>query len=86
MSHTGHLNDRKCLHPTSSVLISSWLCSILEAVILSNVYHYFTHYKNDHIFLKLLVGFTTIAEIVAAVGGYAHLYMARLFSYFLRPV
>ena len=67
----------------SSVLIASWLCSILEALIIRNVYHYFNRYKSDHILLKLLVAFTTAVGMTVTMSGYAHLYMVHLLAYFL---
>ncbi|KAJ8093251.1 hypothetical protein PM082_020737 [Marasmius tenuissimus] len=58
-----------------SLLIASWLACMVEAVIINNAYQYFTHYKNDHILLKLLVGFTMVVESLGISSNLILLYM-----------
>ena len=82
MTRSGELNLnhkvlRLTLHPISAIMIAAWLCSMLEVVIISNVYQYFTRFKNDHILLKLLVGFTVFIDFAGMIGCYGLIYMVR---------
>ncbi|KAL0563533.1 hypothetical protein V5O48_018533 [Marasmius crinis-equi] len=62
--------------PIGSVLIATWICSMLEMVVIKDTIYYYTHFQADHILLKLFVGLVVIVDFVALVASYGQVYLA----------
>ncbi|KIK56839.1 hypothetical protein GYMLUDRAFT_75909 [Collybiopsis luxurians FD-317 M1] len=58
-----------------TVLIGTWVCSMLYAVILRETWSYFKNYPRDSLGLKLLVAVTVLCDTIALAATYATVYL-----------
>ncbi|KAK1223625.1 hypothetical protein PQX77_013503 [Marasmius sp. AFHP31] len=71
--------------PIGSVLIATWICAMLEMLILKDTYYYFTNYRDDSIFLKLFVGFTVLVDVACLIAAFGQVYLAGV-TYWGNPI
>ncbi|KAK1231446.1 hypothetical protein PQX77_005426 [Marasmius sp. AFHP31] len=60
--------------PIGSILISTWVCSMLEMLILTDTYYYYSHYKKDSLALKVFIGTVVLVDFVSLMTDFADVY------------
>ncbi|KAL0573691.1 hypothetical protein V5O48_008262 [Marasmius crinis-equi] len=61
--------------PIGSVLIATWVCSMLEMLIVSDTVYYYTHYPKDSFMLKLFIGIVVAVDFGSLIAGYGQVYL-----------
>ncbi|KAL0575047.1 hypothetical protein V5O48_006920 [Marasmius crinis-equi] len=61
--------------PIGSVMISTWVCSMLEMLIIRDTIYYYTSYKKDSLALKAFVGTVVLVDFVSLISDYADVYL-----------
>ncbi|KAF9263016.1 hypothetical protein L218DRAFT_1000246 [Marasmius fiardii PR-910] len=63
---------------SSSLLIGSWISSLLEVLIIKGTIQYFINYPNDPLWKKALIGVTFVVDFVSLIAAYATVYLATV--------
>ncbi|KAF9023274.1 hypothetical protein BDZ89DRAFT_1162836 [Hymenopellis radicata] len=61
--------------PLGSILIGSWISSMLFMLIITKTITYYTSFKSDALRLKLFVAFAVTVDTLSLIGDYADVYL-----------
>ncbi|KAK7034497.1 hypothetical protein VNI00_012344 [Paramarasmius palmivorus] len=61
--------------PFGSILISTWICSALEMLIIKDTIYYYNNYTKDRLFLKAFIGITVFVDFLSLLSDYADVYL-----------
>lgn len=62
----------------SSILISSWICSLLFMLVIRETIRYYTSFQSDALGLKIFVAVAVAVDAASLVADYSDVYLVRL--------
>ncbi len=67
------------LAPKSSILIGTWVSSLLFMLIIQETIRYYRSFRRDSLVLKTFVGVAITVDAVSLIADYADVYLVRHF-------
>ncbi|KAF9265186.1 hypothetical protein L218DRAFT_160510 [Marasmius fiardii PR-910] len=64
--------------PIGSVLIGTWLSTMLEVLIIEGTINYFVNHPKDPLWKKVLIAVTVIVDFASLITAYATVYLASV--------